>query len=296
MKTNKLFSNALISFNLGRRMLKASTLILLLLTVCLVGGTVLLVFGVDALIYGSSAYLTDATLSAFAALAGIHASIVILFSCTSASGEISGEKQRQTMDLLVCSQLTPLQITLGKLVSSFSYSAILSLSMLPVYSILYVFGGLSPMLILVTFGLMLLFALVMSSVSLWFSSVFKKPGTAAIMTLLFFVAITGGNGLIELFLQFISELIEFLTPGAYTYKDTYVNVPWVLTANPVVFLIACVGTCIEEIDVTYFSTTEWVELILSFTITPVFFIGLTTFSLFRTCARINPFKQAKRRA
>ena len=56
---------------------------------------------------------------------------------------ISGERERQTLDILLTTRMTPFGIVSGKLLSAVSMIALLIISSIPVISIVFIFGGIS---------------------------------------------------------------------------------------------------------------------------------------------------------
>ena len=72
--------------------------------------------------------------------------IMLLFivpALTAAS--ISGERERQTLDLMLTTLLTPAQIVSGKLLSALSVMVLLVVSSFPPISMVLVFGGITWM-------------------------------------------------------------------------------------------------------------------------------------------------------
>ena len=59
------------------------------------------------------------------------------------AGGIAGEKERQTYDLLIASQLSPWQIVWGKLGAALAFSMLLVLAIVPIMSMAFLFGGVS---------------------------------------------------------------------------------------------------------------------------------------------------------
>jgi ABC-type transport system involved in multi-copper enzyme maturation permease subunit len=83
---------------------------------------------------------------------------------------IVGERERQTLGLLQVTQLTPLQLVVGKLSSSLSYFLLLVVAVAPIISLPLLFGGMSFGDVLAALGMMLLTAVMVGSVSLLISA------------------------------------------------------------------------------------------------------------------------------
>jgi ABC-type transport system involved in multi-copper enzyme maturation permease subunit len=79
----------------------------------------------------------------FLLIAGVALIEVCLITPALTAGSIAGEKERQTYDLLVASLLSPWQIVWGKLASALSFALLLILSIVPMMSLAFLFGGVS---------------------------------------------------------------------------------------------------------------------------------------------------------
>ncbi len=83
---------------------------------------------------------------------------------------IVGERERQTFHLLQVTQLTPLQIVLGKLWSSMSYFLLLLVSVAPIVALPLLFGGVRMGDVFVALGMLILTAVMLGSIGIWGSS------------------------------------------------------------------------------------------------------------------------------
>ena len=98
------------------------------------------------------------------------------------SGLISGERERQTLDILLASRLTPAQSICGKLSSALANLAILLFSGLPVISLTFIYGGIDISDILFTILYLLFIALFTGSAGIFCSCVLKKTTFATVLT------------------------------------------------------------------------------------------------------------------
>ncbi|WP_099467991.1 ABC transporter permease [Konateibacter massiliensis] len=98
------------------------------------------------------------------------------------AGAISGERERQTLDILLSTQMKPWQIIVGKLQSSLSIVLLLAFTSLPVVSIVFVFGGIKLVDLGILIVLLLVEAIFIGTVGLLYSALFKKTTTATVMT------------------------------------------------------------------------------------------------------------------
>lgn len=109
------------------------------------------------------------------------------------AGSISGERERQTLELMLTTKMTPAEIVFGKLFSSFSTVAMLIVSSFPVLSLVFVYGG-------VTFpdvGMLLLCyvttAFLAGCIGICFSSLFKRSTIATVVSYCVIIALVAGT-------------------------------------------------------------------------------------------------------
>ena len=127
------------------------------------------------------------------------------------AGSISGERERQTLDLMLSTKMTPLQIVLGKLAASMSTMILLIVSSFPILALVFVYGGVTVkdiVLLLVCFVVAALFA---GSLGVCCSALFKKSTLST-------VAAYGAMGIVVAGTYGINQLALFfnrMPGGAY---------------------------------------------------------------------------------
>ncbi len=95
---------------------------------------------------------------------------------------INGEKERQTFDLLLCSQLSAFSLILGKLVAGVANSLLLVIATMPVFSLVFFFGGISLIQFLGAFLVCGVTALLIASFGLFYSTVMRRPAVSTMAT------------------------------------------------------------------------------------------------------------------
>ena len=106
----------------------------------------------------------------FQAMALLMMTTVILIVPGVTALSIVGERERQTLQLLQVTQLSPLQLVLGKLSSSMSYFLLLLIAVAPVVAIPLLFGGMSFGDVFAALAMMLATAIMLGSASIAISS------------------------------------------------------------------------------------------------------------------------------
>ena len=145
-------------------------------------------------------------LSLYLFVAAIEFTMLLLIVPALTAGSISGERERQTLNLMLSTQMTPAEIVLGKLISSMINMALLVISSFPVISLVFIYGGIQ----LRDLGLLLLLylsvALLSSSLGLCFSAVCKRSTMATALSYGFLGFLLIGTYAINFFVWSIAQM------------------------------------------------------------------------------------------
>jgi len=150
--------------------------------------------------------------SVFASLAFIQLSLVSLFAPALAAGAISGERERQTFDVLLVSRMTAVGIVWGKLVASVAFMLLLILSALPLFAAVFLFGGIDFEQFVITQLLTVTTAVTIGAVSLFLSAVFRRTLPSTVVA--YGVAFAGMIGTLVAGLLFTFALMVRGSAGA----------------------------------------------------------------------------------
>jgi ABC-2 type transport system permease protein len=90
------------------------------------------------------------------------------------AGAISGERERQTIDLLFVTRIPPFSIVWGKLLASMSFVLLLLLVSVPIFSLVFLFGGIELDQVLAAFLVTLVGALTLGVLGIAFSSLVPR--------------------------------------------------------------------------------------------------------------------------
>lgn len=122
--------------------------------------------------------------STFLAFTGLEGALITLlfpaFSCTS----ITEERVARSFDLLVTTRLTPGQIILGKMLAAFIYGLLFIIATVPLVAITFLYGGVSPSQILLTYAGFLVQATLLTVYAIYVSSVAGSTLKAVVFTYL----------------------------------------------------------------------------------------------------------------
>lgn len=184
--------------------------------------------------------------------AAIHYAMVCFIVPALTAGAISGERERQTLPILLTTQLSPRTIVLSKLITSLAFSTLLLVASMPLYSIVMLYGSVSPeqMAKLVLF--LAVNVLFLGSLGLFCSTWIKRTSVSTITAYgiaFFFVAGTG------LLFFFIGEYLQQAYPEQYPDAGVW-NLPqlqMLAGINPVIVLFGILGESITKGDQIAFS-------------------------------------------
>lgn len=151
------------------------------------------------------------------------------------ASSVSGERERQTLDIMLTTPVKPVQIIIGKLATAIVQVFLFVFSSLPMISLAFLFGGIKWINIVYMLGIFLVISIFAGSIGVFCSSVFKKTLPAIIVSMV-----------IELFFVFGTLVIYAISAGFYEYY-VYKNeiegqigsllMPWLMVSNPAVLVV-----------------------------------------------------------
>jgi len=136
----------------------------------------------------------------FTAIAQVQLALVCLFGPAAAAGAISGERERQTLDVLMVSSMTPWAIIWGKLVASVAFILLLITAALPVFATVFFLGGIDFEQFLISQLVTVTTALSIAAVSLFLSVLFQRSLVSTVVAYGFTFAVTAGTWLVGMVL------------------------------------------------------------------------------------------------
>lgn len=176
-------------------------------------------------------------------LAVIEFGLVLFVVPAFTASAISGERERQTLEILLTTKLRPSQIIRGKLLSSISSTLLLIFSSLPIFALVFCAGGIRlwDLLEFLLFGVVT--AVFVGSIGIFFSTVFKKTVPATVVTYGSIVVLLAGTMAIVLLANSISannyETQFYRAGGEGIYSPPGVGpLILLLMLNPAVSLVS----------------------------------------------------------
>lgn len=145
------------------------------------------------------------------------------------SGSISGEREKQTLDIMLTTPVSPMSIVTGKLWSAMMIVMMYMIASVPVMAIAFILGGLSWINLFGLFIMLLYLGIYVGSVGIFCSSFVKKSIAATILTIVIGVGILVGTTLVYYIGFIIINAYKVSTGNAF---DTEVGPVFVFLFNP----------------------------------------------------------------
>ncbi|MDN5344169.1 MAG: hypothetical protein PWQ18_280 [Clostridia bacterium] len=145
-----------------------------------------------------------------------------------AAGAISGERERRTYDLLMVTRASAAGIVLGKWLASVMYLLWLVLAALPVFAVIYLYGGMPARQVGLTLIIILATGMSYGALGLALSAVLKRSQAATIIAIILVFVLLFGT-LVGAVLQ-----LDYLHSRAAAAGESYPQpgIPWYVFHSP----------------------------------------------------------------
>lgn len=155
------------------------------------------------------------------------------------SSSISGERERQTLDFMLITRMSSWDIVVGKLMSSIMMVCLMIVASMPVYAIIFYYGGISVIGFLLNTLFLIIYSAFVGSIAVLFSTIFKKTAAATAVSNLFVLGLSIGT------ITAVGVIIGFTGYASLSdFGRTIVGIICiaVLSLNPVVCFVSIVDT------------------------------------------------------
>jgi ABC-2 type transport system permease protein len=175
----------------------------------------------------------------FTGLAFMELMIIAAITPSITAGEISGEKEKQTYEMLLTTPLSPSRILWGKLVASMSYVFLLVFAAVPMASLVFIFGGVALRDMLKTLLVLFVVAIMFGVIGLFMSALFGRSGRATVLAYLAIAILLFGP-------LFIAILVGVMKQSDPPY--------WIMMSSPISVLASAFA---PSVNVQSISGTFW---------------------------------------
>ncbi len=198
------------------RMKKVAVLLVTFNTLLALFGLFSFFFTFDGVNYMSKSVNYSDILIIYMIITSIEFVLILFITPGVTAGQITGEREKQTLDMLLSTTMTSYSIIRGKLFASINVMLMLSFSSLPIVAIVLSIGGISIKEILTLILFLIVTAIYIGSIGIFFSSLCKRSTIATVCTYTTVLIITLGLTMILMgnqFMQSISKtnITDFIT-------------------------------------------------------------------------------------
>lgn len=209
----------------------------------------------------------------FMMLSFLQLALILFITPGLTAGVISSERERQTLNIMLTTTQSSTSIVLSKLLSSISYLLLLIIASLPLYSFVFLFGGISPTQVLTTIGFYIFTMIAFGSLGVLFSTLIRKTIVSMVTTYGVTLFLAGGTAFLTLiFMQLANRYGYSATPSTnpLAYFTAMLNPPLILMSmfEPEITK--------EITQNTGINLPLWVAYLISYT---VIFIGAVLLSI-----------------
>lgn len=228
--------------------------------------------------------------SLYAILCAMQMGLVLITTPALAAGSISGERERQTLDLLLVTKMSQFSIVIGKLVSSMGLILLMVIATLPIFAVVFYFGGVTLPALLGMIGFILLTACMAGSISIFFSCIFKRTVISIVMVYLVIGVLCFGT--------LLATALYYTSYWNLYQKEPGMVVPiLLLVGNPGVGFFSVIdgqlgSTFVDGVFRTYGMQSGWTNWIVKnyWVINAVANVAMTGFFLAMATYFVNPIK------
>ena len=229
---------------------------------------------------GSGYFRPSESFILFMMISVLQMALVMFITPGLTAGAISTEREKQTLNMLLMTTQSSWQIIFGKLTSSIAFLGLLLIAGLPIYSIVFLFGGVSPVQLVTIFFFYFVTMLAIGSIGIYFSTVTKRTITSMIATYGAMIFLGGFTA----FFYFIGLVIDQTSMAAMTSTYTPfspITYFWA-SINPGALMLTVLSTDMGE---ALYSTTGvrlpvWIPYL-------IFYVTLTVIMLLLSVKKLR---------
>ena len=203
------------------------------------------------------------------------------------AGTISGEREKQTLDILMSTTLRPISIITGKLFASLSHIILLVISSIPIFSVIFLYGIIGAKELLQVFIFYIIIAITLGSIGIFFSTFIRKSTAANVLSYALVIFLAIGTLLITIFYV---QLVIVKNNPTIPYNKTF----WLMYCNPFAGLASLLSTQLGQGTGQIFPgiyLTGKQNGLLLWHINSIFNIGLSIILLGLSALKLNPARR-----
>jgi ABC-type transport system involved in multi-copper enzyme maturation permease subunit len=143
--------------------------------------------------------------SIFVVLSLFQLILICFIAPAATAGQISLEREKQTLDLLVSTPMRPGAIVVGKLAAALAYVVLMIVAAVPITAIVLMYGGVTVGDIVRQQVVLLAVAAALGAIGLFYSALLKRTQAATVLTYITVLALTLGTTAVFVFWTIFSN-------------------------------------------------------------------------------------------
>ncbi|UJF25888.1 ABC transporter permease [Planococcus sp. 107-1] len=171
---------------------------------------------------GSGFFRPDESFLLFSMMTYIQLGLILFITPGLTAGTISTEREKQTLNILLTTAQTSFQIIFGKMTSSIAFLLLMIVSGLPIYSLVFLYGGVDPLQIVVIFLFYFLTLLAIGSIGVMYSTLIRKTIVSMIVTygtMIFLAVVTAFFLLLSVQISTLGTTAPSFSPFSYFWAS-----------------------------------------------------------------------------
>lgn len=153
------------------------------------------------------------------------------------ASSISGEKERQTFDIMMTTSMSPFSIIAGKVMTAVVQGMFFVVASMPVMALSFIIGGMSWAYLFWFLGIALLVSFFSASIGILCSSLCKRGISAVIMSYAFYLLFFLGTALPMMLYEVVKSNLRYTLGTLPRFYEVYGdNIYLTLLLNPAVYL------------------------------------------------------------
>ena len=153
------------------------------------------------------------------------------------ASSISGEKERQTFDIMMTTSMSPFSIIAGKVMTAVVQGMFFVVASMPVMAFSFIIGGMSWAYLFWFLGIALLVSFFSASIGILCSSLCKRSISAVIMSYAFYLLFFLGTALPMMLYEVVKSNLRYTLGTLPRFYEVYGdNIYLTLLLNPAVYL------------------------------------------------------------
>ncbi|MBM7856011.1 ABC-type transport system involved in multi-copper enzyme maturation permease subunit [Desulfohalotomaculum tongense] len=193
---------------------------------------------------------------------------------------ISGERERQTLNVLLTTELKPAGIVISKMISSCAFTLLLLIAALPLYSVILIYGGISPTQLWGVFAFYLVTMFLFGAVGMACSTFFQRASISTITSYGIMAFLGAGTA-------FLAAFINDAARDDAVYPQPEVipfSVQFLQDINPVLVLAHILGG-----GPAFGPEADWI--LPYWAVYALFYLGVGVLLLVWSGYRLNPLRK-----